>query len=90
MEIGFLEKKKSVVRFTLKGGGHTLCNLLRDNLWKQKGVKIAAYTVNHPLIGIPEVIVESSGDVSTALQGAIKSIKAQNKNFLTAFKKGVK
>ena len=91
MEVGVLEKKKYSMRFTLKGEGHTLCNLLRDGLWSQKGIKIAAYTVSHPLIGIPEVIVESNvTDVNKVLQGALKDLKTQNKNFLTAFKKGVK
>lgn len=90
MEISVLEKKKYSMRFSVKGEGHTLLNLLRDRLWDQKGIKVAAYTIGHPLVGIPEVIVESAGDVTTTLRGAIKDLKSQNKQFLTAFKKAVK
>ena len=91
MEVKILESKKKRLRFALKGEGHAMSNLLRTYLWRVKDVKIAAYTVRHPLLAVPEVIVETiDKDARDAVVKGAELIKKQNKEFLTLFKKKVK
>ncbi len=49
------------ISFEIKGEGNTFCNLLKDELWNDKHVTVAAYNIKHPLIGIPFMIVETDG-----------------------------
>ncbi len=91
MEVKILEKKKSRVRFTLKGESHMLSNLIRTYLWRVKNVKVAAYTVQHPLLAVPEIIVETAtGEAKDAVIKGAELIKKDNKDFLTQFKKKAK
>ncbi|HHI04112.1 MAG TPA: DNA-directed RNA polymerase subunit L [Candidatus Woesearchaeota archaeon] len=62
MEINVIEEKKDKISFELKGEGNTFCNLLKDELWNDKHVTVAAYNIKHPLIGIPFMIVETDGN----------------------------
>jgi len=76
MEIKVIEEKKNRLSFELKGHGNTFCNLLKDELWNDKHVSIATYTIKHPLIGIPFMIVETDGNKTPrqALAGAAERI----------------
>ncbi len=76
MEIKVIENKKNKLVFELKGQSHGFCNILKDQLWKDSHVKVAAYKVEHPLVGIPTFIVETDGSESpkNALLGAIKKL----------------
>ena len=91
MEIKILERKKGRLHFELKGEGHTLSNLLRSSLWQVKDTKSAAYALKHPLLAVPEIILETAADEGedTAIKGA-EIIKKQNKEFLAQFKKEAK
>ena len=64
MEIKVIEEKKNKLSFELKGQGNTFCNLLKDELWNDKHVTIATYTIKHPLIGVPFMIVETDSKKS--------------------------
>ena len=83
MEIKVLEEDDSKLRFELVGEGHTLCNALREELWNDEHVKYAAYAIKHPLIGVPEFIVETDGKKSPrkALTDAAKRLKKINESF---------
>ncbi|MBS3153357.1 DNA-directed RNA polymerase subunit L [Candidatus Woesearchaeota archaeon] len=59
MEIGFLKDEKDKVEFTIKGEDHTLCNFLRKELWSDSDVDIAAYSIDHPLVSNPVMLVET-------------------------------
>ena len=59
MELKILEEKKGKMVFELIGSTHTLCNMLKTELWSSKGIKSASYVIRHPLVGHPEFIVES-------------------------------
>ncbi len=90
MEIEFVEDTKHRVVFDLKGVTHSLTNALKKELWKDEDVKVAAYNVEHPLIGIPRIIVETSAGKKEARQAildAVERLKKHNKDFLTKFKK---
>ena len=92
MEMNILEDKKNRLMFELKGETHTFCNILRRELWNDKHVKAAAYNIEHPLIGIPKMIVETDGKESPkkALSEATKRIKKVNDTFKKQFMKEVK
>ena len=91
MDVETIEEKKSKLHLALHGETHTFSNLLREQLWKQDGVKIAAYRIKHPLLGNPELLVETTtSEAKEAVIKAAEELKGQNKEFLKAFKKIVK
>jgi len=76
MEINVIEEKKNRLSFELKGQGNTFCNILKDELWNDKHVTVATYTIKHPLLGIPFMIVETDGRKSPkqALESAAERV----------------
>lgn len=88
MEVTILEETKNRLVIELKGEDHTLCNALRRELWDQKDVKAAAYNIDHPVVGHPKLIIETSGkDPKAVLQIAIESLKKKNNDLLKKFEK---
>lgn len=87
MELNVLESKKHRIVFELRGADHTFCNALKQELWNDENVKVAAYNINHPLVGVPKFIVESTTDAKEALLGASGRLQKRNKEFLSAFQK---
>jgi DNA-directed RNA polymerase subunit L len=87
MELNMLESKKHRIVFELRGADHTFCNALKQELWQDEAVKVAAYNISHPLVGIPKFIVESTGDAKEALGTASQRLQKRNKDFLVAFQK---
>ena len=89
MELNILEEKKSRMVFELMGEDHTFCNALTSELWSTKSVKTAAYNIEHPLVGIPKIIVETDSNTSPkkALKSAVSSLEKKNKEFFTKFKR---
>ncbi len=86
MEIVVKEKSKSRLVFEIEGEDHTFSNLLRDELWNQKGVKTSGYSIRHPLVGVPKFIAETEkGDVIEALDSAAKENKKRLKSFAKSF-----
>lgn len=87
MELNVLEENKHRIVFELRGADHTFCNALKQELWNDEKVKVAAYNINHPLVGVPKFIVESSSDAKESLAAASERLQKRNKDFLAAFKK---
>jgi len=88
MELEFIEDTKYKVVVDIKGAGHALANSLKKELWNDKNVKVSAYNVEHPLIGVPRLIVETSSKAARkAILDAVERLKRQNKQFLTKFKR---
>ena len=91
MEIKILDDKKNKLIVEAKGIGHTLCNVIKSELWNDKDVAVAGYTLEHPLIGSSILIVETSkGDPKKALLSAIDRLKKKNKEYMSAVKKAAK
>ncbi|MBU2561134.1 MAG: DNA-directed RNA polymerase subunit L [Nanoarchaeota archaeon] len=91
MEINVLEESKNRLVVEIKGEGHTLCNALKSELWKNKKVKVAGYNISHPLVGVPKLVIEvESGDPKKILADAVKSVKKDADEFLKSFSKAVK
>jgi len=91
MEIKVLEESKNKLVVELIGEGHSLCNALKAELWKNKKVKIAGYNIAHPLIGVPKLVIETeSGNPKEFLLDAVKAVRKDTDAFLKAFSKAVK
>ncbi len=89
MEIKVLEETNKSITFEIKGEGHTLCNALKKELWNNKHVRAATYNVKHPLIGIPEIVVETDGEIKPrkAVMDAADRIIDQAGKFQKEFRK---
>ena len=87
MEIKILDDKKNKLMFEVKGADHTLCNALKTELWNDKHVKIATYSIRHPQISVPQMIVETDGEVSpkNALINAVQRLHKTNEKFRKDF-----
>ncbi|MFH0797863.1 MAG: DNA-directed RNA polymerase subunit L [Candidatus Woesearchaeota archaeon] len=91
MKINIIDHTSNRLKFELEGKSHTLCNALSSELWNDKDVAVAGYTLDHPLIGSSILIVETTkGDPKKALLSAIDRLKKKNKEFLSAMKKAAK
>ena len=88
MEFNVLEESKTKLVFELRGETHTFCNVLKDELRKMKGVEIATYRIDHPLVGIPQFLIETKGvEPRKALQTALKILKKKAEEFKKETKK---
>lgn len=82
MEFIVVEEEKNKLVFELKGETHTFCNLLKSELRKLKSVTLVSYRIDHPLVGIPTFMLETSGtDPRKALKEALKNVKKLVKDF---------
>ena len=63
MELNVLEESPKRIVAEVKGATHTLCNPVKTELWNNKHVKLATYSISHPLIGVPKFIVETDGTI---------------------------
>ena len=92
MEIKILDDKKNKIILEVKGADHTLCNALKSELWNDKHVKIATYSIRHPQISVPQVIVETDGEESprNALINAVQKLHKTNEKFKKEFLKEIR
>lgn len=82
MELIVLEEAKNKMVFQLKGETHTFCNALKEALHEVKGVTVATYTIDHPLIGVPKFMMETKDlEPRKALKEALKLIKKKAEEF---------
>ncbi|MFW6282911.1 MAG: DNA-directed RNA polymerase subunit L [Minisyncoccales bacterium] len=86
MEIKVLEKSKKKLLIEIVGEGHTLCNMIKEELNNDKSVKVASYRIEHPLVSNPVMIIEAT-DAQKSLKDAIKSAKKNIKDMEKEFKK---
>jgi DNA-directed RNA polymerase subunit L len=91
MELKFLEDKKNRIVVEVKGETHTFISALTDELWNDDSVKVAAYRIDHPLIGVPRIIVETTGESATeALSKAVQRLKKKIETLGSAAVKAIK
>ena len=88
MEIKITEDKKNRLVFEIEGEDHTFCNLIKKELWNDEHVKVAAYNIDHPMVGKPKMIVETDGeDPRKALADAAKRTVKELEKFKSEFSK---
>lgn len=83
MKINSIENLKRKKVFQIEGEDHTLCNILVDELLQDENIVCASYKVEHPLVGIPQVIVETNDKETAkqALNSAVKRLKKKISEF---------
>ncbi len=82
MELIILEENKNKLVFQPKGETHTFCNILKEELYPIKGVKIATYKIDHPLVGIPTFMIETEGvEPRKAIKDALKNLRKKAEDF---------
>lgn len=88
MEFTILEDKKNKIIFEVNGIQQGILNALKTELYNDKHVKIATYSIRHPLVGKPKMILETDGaDPREALKKAAERLKKVNDNFKKEFVK---
>ncbi|MFH1398743.1 MAG: DNA-directed RNA polymerase subunit L [Candidatus Woesearchaeota archaeon] len=92
MEVKVVEDSKKKLIFEIMGESHTLANLLEKELWEDEDIVAAGYHVEHPLVAIPRMVVETNGKKTAhkAVEDAVDRLKKKNKDFLKAYSKGIK
>lgn len=82
MEFKVLEETKNRLLFELKEETHSFCNALKNELLTVKGVTLATYSIDHPLVGVPKFLLETKGeDPRKALKTALADLKKKAKEF---------
>ena len=88
MEMNVIEQKKNRFQASFPGADHTVCNVIATELWADKTVKVAAYTIDHPLVGKPKLLVETEGkDPVDAIADSCKRVKKMNAEVLKSIDK---
>lgn len=92
MELSVFEQTKNRLVFEIKGEGHSLCNLLKKELYNDETIITAGYVIEHPQVGVPKFFIETKAGTSSkdALLDAIKRLKKQNEKFEELFLAEVK
>lgn len=92
MEITAVEKDKHRLVIDIDGAGHTVCNIIKDELKDNSDVKVASYRIDHPLVGKPRMLIETNTKTTPekALQAAIKSALKKTDTLKKSIKKNIK
>ena len=92
MEVKILDDKKNKLIVEVKGADHTLCNALKSELLNDKHVKIATYSIRHPQISLPQMIIETDGEVSpkNAVINAVQRLHKINEKFKKEFASAIR
>ena len=86
-----ISEKKGHMVFELSGATHTICNILKKEIWNNKHVKNVGYTIKHPLVGQPEFVVETDGeDVKKIVASAAQKLKKEFEKLAADAKKELK
>lgn len=91
MEAIAIEDTSKRLILELRGEGHTLLNVLKNQLWTNEHIKVATYHINHPLIGIPQLIVETDGQIKPrkAITEAATKLSKEVERFRTSLDKAL-
>ena len=92
MELNIIEDKKNKMVFEITGEEHTFCNAITKEMWNVNGVKVAAYTIDHPLVGVPRIMIETDSSVEPkkALKQACANLSKKNAELAEKLKKAIK
>jgi DNA-directed RNA polymerase subunit L len=87
-----LKKDVGELKVEVESIGHTMCNLLQQNLLKDENVTLAGYDVPHPLASNSIIFVRTKGNVKPQkiLLKAIKETRKLNKQFSKKFEETIK
>ena len=88
MRIEVVKSAEKELELRIEGEGHTLLNLLVDELNNLENVSFAAYSIDHPLFPVVRLrIVTSEGSPADALKEAWKRLEEALKALKSEFQK---
>ena len=92
MEIKVIEQTKIKLVMKIEGGGHTLCNILKNALKDNNNVKMVSYRIEHPLVGVPTMQIETNTKETpiAALKKALKKISSDADKLKKSITKQIK
>ncbi|NIA04138.1 MAG: hypothetical protein GWP09_02190 [Nitrospiraceae bacterium] len=87
MQIDVIKDTKETLIFEVKDEDTTFFDVLKNELYKVKGVKAASYARKHPLVNKLTFVVETDGKISPrdALKKGSESVKKDFNQFLSKF-----
>ena len=87
MEVKFITKEKNIVEVEVTGVDTSLLNALVEKLTNTKGVEMAAYKVEHPMVGKPTLMVKTKGasNALTVLTKALDELESDTEEFKKKF-----
>ena len=88
MKIEVLENEKETLKIEVHDNT-TLINVINENLWKKKGIDMAAFKVDHPYLSKPILIVKSKNPKKALLDATeqvIDDVKDLRKKFQAEIK----
>lgn len=81
MEVELINEDKNLIELRIIGEGHTLCNVLRSELWSLDYTSFVSYNLKHPLVSSPVFALKvKKGKPRKALLDAIGTLKDKNKH----------
>ena len=91
MKVKILSEATNRLEIEIADEDHTLGNLLRSKLLKDKKVKHAGYQIVHPLTGGIKLLIQTEGSETPrdALLRALSEIEEETKEFQQKFRKAV-
>ena len=80
MEVQIIKEDKDLIEIKVIGEGHTLCNVLRDELCTLEDTSFASYNLKHPLVSSPILALKvKKGKPRKVLIEAVNSLKSKTK-----------
>ncbi len=80
MEVHIIKEDKDIIEVNIVGEGHTLCNILRDELWSLDDTSFVSYNLKHPLVSTPILALKvKKGKPRKVLIDAVESLKNKTK-----------
>ena len=89
MNISITEESKQRMIVEVEGESHGFCNVLKDEIWKNKKTTSTGYNISHPLTSSPKIIIEGPKP-KDILSKACKSLNKECEEFKKVFKKKAK
>jgi DNA-directed RNA polymerase subunit L len=78
MRLNVIESEAKRLIVELVDADHTVLLLVRDQLEKDSDVKTVTFAIDHPLVGTPKLVVETTRKKpQTAILDAIKELKEE-------------
>jgi len=87
MDVKLITKEKNMVEVEVDGADISLLNALVEKLTNAKGVEMAAYKLDHPVVGKPVLMVKTKGasDASSVLAKALDELESETEEFKKKF-----
>jgi DNA-directed RNA polymerase subunit L len=61
MQLEILKDEKDELRLRFDTRDQGFLNLIKEAVWKQSGVEMAGFKIEHPEIGMPEFVLKTKG-----------------------------